>query len=132
MDIFPFTLHGATYSACVALNKLSMDIHLGVTEEERSIPQAVTVDCKFFFPHLPKACTTDQLNDTICYHDIANAITRYAEGQSFHLLEYMCFSIVNIIEKYINDQTIKIWVKVKKCHPPIAQVESTSFEYCNA
>lgn len=117
------------YNSVISLNDLLIKVNLGVTEEERKKLQDIKISFKLFFNSLPKACESDDLNDTVCYHKISNIAHEHCKSNSVHLLEHLCYEIYKKVRKEI-DGGAKIWIKVEKCNPPIeGLVGSTSFEY---
>lgn len=117
------------YSSVLSLTELKLQVSLGVTEEEREKPQNIKVCFKLFFSEVPKACFSDEIKDTFCYYEIANAVEDYCKNKEFNLLEYLCYQLHGIVRQVV-DKNIKIWIRVIKCDPPIAKVEGvTSFEY---
>jgi dihydroneopterin aldolase len=115
------------YKSVLNINKLRINIHLGWSRDERETRQDVDVYIKFFFNRLPKACITDNLEETICYDKLAKQITSYTEAKQFKLIEALCYQLYNLIRQTTSNET-KIWIKVIKCNPPIENIlGSTSF-----
>jgi len=123
------TALNAGFSSTISLNDLRLSVNLGVSAVERDVKQEINVSFKFFFKHQPKACGTDDIKDTVCYHEISDAVKKYCQGGEFKLLEYMCSGLYNAIRASINPD-IKIWIRIEKCNPPIdGLLGSTAFEY---
>jgi dihydroneopterin aldolase len=119
------------FNSVVSLDSLQMKVNLGVTEEERNVAQDVKISFKLYFETPPKACYSDELKDTICYHEIANIAREHCTGNHVKLLEYLCMQLHAKVRKVVAE-SIKIWIKVEKCNPPIkGLMGSTSFEYCD-
>lgn len=117
------------FSSIVSLSDLNLLINLGVTEHERHSKQAVNISFKFFFKQKPKGCETDNIEDTVCYHDVSNTVKEYCDNKEFKLLEYMCNGLYRAI-RMLTPSDVKIWIKIEKCSPPIdGLIGSTSFEY---
>jgi dihydroneopterin aldolase len=119
------------YSSVVSLNDLMMKVNIGVTEEERNTVQDIKISFKLFFKTPPLACETDDLNDTVCYHKISGIVEEHCKANKVKLLEYLCLQLHKRVREVV-DSSIKIWIKIEKCNPPIeGLVGSTSFEYCD-
>jgi dihydroneopterin aldolase len=122
------TVLHAGFSSSISLNDLRLMVNLGVTAHERDVKQEINVSFKFFFKKQPGACETDDIDDTVCYHKISDAVKGYCEFGQFKLLEYMCNGLYNKIRADIA-RDIKIWIRIEKCNPPIyGLLGSTSFE----
>jgi dihydroneopterin aldolase len=117
------------FSSVLSLSELNLPINLGITDDEMRNKQEVSISFKFFFKDKPLGCKTDNIKDTVCYHEISNLVKEYCENKEFRLLEYICYGLYNKIKAAI-PPNIKIWIRIEKCNPPIEQlVGSTSFEY---
>jgi|SRR5579862_7347068 len=97
----------------ITLYQLELNLFLGASEKERSQPQTVLLDIDIDFQAPPKACLTDQLNDTDCYDSLIQRIAREITPRSFHLLEHLTHEIYQIIKKTFI-QPVSIHVKVTK------------------
>ena len=49
------------------IRSLELNLHLGWRNKERTDEQVVLLDMEIRFPSPPIACTTDDLQDTVCY-----------------------------------------------------------------
>lgn len=116
------------FSSVITLNDLRLNINLGLYEEERNAPQEVRISFKLFFKDAPKACNNDDIQDTVCYFTISEAIKAYCSDKEFKLIEYLAKELHGEIKK-ITPPMVKIWVMVEK-HPPIKKLAgSAAFEY---
>lgn len=79
------------------ISGLHIPLYLGWPHEERSTQQVVVLDIQLAFPQTPMACTTDSLEDTICYAKLAQSIVEKFSLQSFHLIEYLGKHIYDFI-----------------------------------
>ncbi len=117
------------YNSVISLDDLLLKINLGVTDEEMNVPQDVKVSFKIYFKEPPLACSTDNVNDTVCYYKIACIIEEYCNNNKFRLLEYLCMQLHEAVREVV-EKDIKIWIRVDKCRPPIKNLlGTTSFEY---
>jgi dihydroneopterin aldolase len=118
-----------SYNSIVTLNDLLLKANIGVTEVERSCKQDLRLSFKLYFKDKPKACDTDKIEDTICYHEIANIALQYCSENDVKLLEYLCYGLYKKIKSKIGKK-VNIWIKIEKCSPPIEGIlGGTSFEY---
>ncbi len=118
-------IHSHSHPATLQLEKIQLDVHLGVTDEERSIPQQVFIFLTIFFPTIPQACINDALEDTVCYHRLCTAIQDYCAGKSFKLIEYLGYQLFTLIRPII-PETAKIHITVEKCNPPIEYLRGSA------
>ena len=117
------------YKSAISLDDMLLKVKLGLTDREKDIPQDIKISFKLFFPDAPKACESDNINDTICYYEIFKAIKEHCAQNSYRLLEYLCHQLYKEIRK-MADSSIKIWIKIEKCNPPIEGFDGvTAFEY---
>ena len=115
--------------ATLTLDKLQLDLHIGAGEEERRTTQKIWVHLVFVFPLPPKACQSDKLEDTVCYHDICIKIKNYCHNKSFKLIESLAYQLYVVLREDI-DPTVTLSLTVEKCNPPIeGLVGSTRFTY---
>lgn len=117
------------FPSTLTLEKLHLKLHLGVEAAERQIPQEVYVTVMLFFTAVPAACTTDQLEETVCYDKLCTAIKAYTVNKSFKLIEYLGFELYKVTREII-DSSIKIHIIVEKCNPPIEDMHGSAiFSY---
>lgn len=99
--------------AHVTLHQLELKIALGAGNQERANPQSIWIDIDMQFQTPPRACHTDQLNDTYCYDSLTQKIAEHITPRSFHLLEHVAHEIYQIIKKSYTE-SIEVLVKVTK------------------
>lgn len=117
------------YNYVVSLNDLLIKANIGVTAAEREIPQDIKISFKLLFNKMPKACETDDIADTVCYHEIAQIALSHCNNEKVKLLECLCFGLYKKIRNVVASD-IKIWIKTEKCNPPIeGMLGGTCFEY---
>lgn len=104
----------------IALRGLELPILLGWTEEERSKKQIIILDLDIHFVIPPKACATDQLEDTDCYDSLINHIKNAVSARSFRLIEHLAQEIFHLIKQFLqNDNSVSLQITKK---PPIANL----------
>lgn len=73
----------------MTLNRLELPVRLGWGSEERAGLQMVSFNITLIFPKEPKACHSDSLEDTFCYHSLTNQLRDALASQSFRLIEHL-------------------------------------------
>ena len=104
--------------AVLTLNSYTCLVRLGCEAQERSIPQAVSFTVSFAFPDIPKACQTDNLEDTICYADACESIRKVAECKEYRLVEHLADEVFRSLRSLVNSK-VKITLLTKKVNPPV-------------
>lgn len=104
-----------------SLNKFSqlnikdfkLRVKLGWPKEERLQKQTVSLDIDIVFQDAPKACQTDKLDDTVCYHDLVKSIERNIDSRYFFLIEHLSAFIYDCVKPLFPTDT-KIIVHLTK------------------
>ena len=115
---------------CVmSLNQFQLSVQIGWPHEERKRHQLIAVDVTLGFPSPPKACQTDQITDTLCYHALTDALKAGVENRWFRLIESLGATLYQIIREFVANDTLAIDVRITK-KPAIAGLtEGVSFSY---
>jgi len=80
----------------ILINALQLETKIGVNEWEQRIKQKVLVDIELSYDIKP-AAESDDINKTINYQTLCDAITHYVEEQSYQLIESLAEAISNLI-----------------------------------
>ncbi|MFM2323109.1 MAG: dihydroneopterin aldolase [Pseudomonadota bacterium] len=115
------------------LEKLNLKLKLGYSAEERSLPQWVSVKIKLCFPHLPAACSNDNLNSTLCYASLSEALQKFCDEHAFKLIEAFAYQLYQFIKKKtfeIMHEKVNIFLCITK-NPQLPQLEQASFSICD-
>lgn len=96
--------------------KLTLDINIGVTDQERKFFQNIYLFIKFKFIEIPIACLSDDIKDTICYHEIANIILNHCRGKHFKLIEALAYDIFELVKRNI-PSSVELQITVQKPNP---------------
>ncbi|MBQ8498891.1 dihydroneopterin aldolase [Chlamydia sp.] len=99
-------------------------VSLGVSEQERHYEQPVLVSLSLFFKKEPKACSTDQLSDSVCYASLASLIEKTVTNNPCALIERLAKVLLEKIEEALVDQVCRIDVRVSKERPPVPDLLS--------
>jgi dihydroneopterin aldolase len=114
----------------LVLDNISVDVHLGHLEKERSLPQRVLLDITLRFVHPPLACLTDDLHDTICYASLSCDLQKFCAGRSFKLIETLGYQLYHFIKLRIAEITpekIDVFLCITK-NPLLANLSRSRFE----
>jgi 7,8-dihydroneopterin aldolase/epimerase/oxygenase len=106
--------------ATLTINGLQLFVFLGVYPEEKVKPQCVSLDIKVEFIEPPKACSTDQLADTYCYHQLIDFIKEMVAKRKFQLIEYLTAELHSLLKSYFPASS-KILLKLTK-KPPVSDL----------
>jgi 7,8-dihydroneopterin aldolase/epimerase/oxygenase len=107
-------------NSTLQINKLVLPINIGVTTEERATPQDIEFNITIHFTSLPKACSSDHINDTICYASLVETIKSLCSNKEFHLIEHLCSSVYEQIKLSLSPTDI---LDLQVCKtPPLAEV----------
>lgn len=92
-----------------------MGVH-GVLAEERTRRQPFEVDIELHVDLAPSA-TSDELDDTVDYGAVCEAISRVISAESYKLLERLAGRIVEVCAADARVEGVS--VDVRKLHPPV-------------
>jgi FolB domain-containing protein len=96
--------------AVLKIYGLHLQVHLGCTELERNVKQAVTVNVEMHFDSMPAAVKSDNLTDTICFDGIIRKVQDIICTKQYNLIEHMGNNIFEIIKKEAPDVFVRIIV----------------------
>lgn len=94
-----------TLSSDLSIKCFKLSVFLGWSDQERLFAQTVIIDLDIHFPHPPKACDTDHLGDTVCYHTLLDLIHEKINTRHFRLIEHLAQTIFRIVESSLPKQT---------------------------
>lgn len=107
---------------------LEIPVRIGLTEEERRIPQAIQFDIEIQFAEKPLACSSDKIEDSICYDEMSSQIEEKVSSRSYKLIEHLCQEVFTMLSEKLAAQT-HLALRVKKLRPPLRQTnQGVSFE----
>jgi dihydroneopterin aldolase len=92
-----------------------MGIH-GVLPEERTRPQPFEVDVEMEVD-LVKAGQSDDLDDTVDYSAVSEAVSRVVKNESYQLIERLATRVGEVCRT--DERVIAVTVTVRKLHPPV-------------
>lgn len=109
----------------LVLSGLSLSVYLGWGEAERAISQIVSLSIRIQHAALPAGCQSDELEDTLCYDQLSQALERYLSGKTYRLIERLTNDLFIEIKKQLNASD-RLTLTVTK-QPPMDQLEMASF-----
>jgi FolB domain-containing protein len=81
---------------------LPISVSLGCDAEEKRTKTTVHLDLSLKFPSPPPACSTDRLEDTLCYDRLSKSVARFCGRKHFNLIEHLAYDLYrHLKEKWI-------------------------------
>lgn len=74
------------------LEDIVFSVKLGVTEEERAVPQDVNISITIEYED-DRAQISDDINDAYCYDEMLNIINDTVSSKQYKLIEHLCNDI---------------------------------------
>jgi dihydroneopterin aldolase len=107
----------------ITITDLEVSYCVGVTDEERARPQRllVTVDMAFDFS---SAATSDRIEKTINYQEVADQVLKFGEGRNWKLIERLASNLADFVLSEYRPEAVL--VEVKKFTVPQARHVSVS------
>jgi 2-amino-4-hydroxy-6-hydroxymethyldihydropteridine diphosphokinase len=106
----------------LAIDDLRLDARLGVGEDERANPQAISVSARIRWPTLPLTCTDDEVAGTLSYSDLCRAWEALVADTRFRTLEYLAARCLDeaerMVARHVPRGRAAIRVTVRKVNPP--------------
>jgi len=87
------------------IKQLLLNVNLGWREKERDSEQAIYLDMIIRFFEPPKACVTDELDDTQCYATLINHIREHLNDKHFKLVEHLAAEIYHLTKSILPQKT---------------------------
>ena len=106
----------STVPDCIAITGIrAMGVH-GVLAEEQTRPQPFEIDVELAVD-LASSGESDELEDTVDYSAVAEAVVRVVESEQHHLLERLASRIAEVCKA--DEKVLAATVTVRKMHPPV-------------
>jgi dihydroneopterin aldolase len=100
----------------VEVRGLSLYTHHGVTEAEQEVGQRLVLDIRLEVGDCD-ATVTDQVEDTVDYAAVCNAVSLVTQQRSYKTLERLCSAVADrLLSDFSADE---VWIKAAKPEPPI-------------
>ena len=113
------------YASALVIKKLALNIHLGVTTDERVQRQRVEVDIRLYFRDPQECAGDDSVNDFVCYDEVCQAVRGYVENKEFRFMEYLAKELHGVIRGYLADkgvdspEKVACWISTLKPQLPV-------------
>ena len=97
----------------IQLDELEIQLHLGVSEDERATIQSVWVSFVFDFLSIPESTSSDLISGTVNYSSLSKLLKGEFNGSNIKTIEHMGFRAFNLISEKI-DQTGRLTLSIRK------------------
>ena len=97
----------------IQLDELEIQLHLGVSQEERAEIQSVWISLAFEFSSLPESTSSDLISGTVSYSSLSKLLKSEFSGSDIKTIEYMGFSAFDLISENI-DQVGRLTLSIRK------------------
>jgi len=97
--------------AKINITDLEVSFHVGVPAGERARPQRLLISVEMD-SDFSRAAASDDISQTVDYHDVCQQIIGLGEGRSWKLIEKLASDIADVILQ--NFQTPIVTVTIKK------------------
>ena len=104
------------------IKQLRLKLAIGFSDEERAKLQDVEFNITINFSDLPKACNSDQINNTLCYDQLTQEIKKFCVNNKFHLIEHLSHSLHQHIKDNYLDLKDNLILQVCK-FAPVKEIE---------
>jgi 7,8-dihydroneopterin aldolase/epimerase/oxygenase len=100
----------------ILISRIDCVANIGVTREERTIQQRLSIDVEFSTDSR-KPAATDSIKDAIDYARVAASVARICAGRDFHLIETVAEAIAgHVLSEF---PTPQVRVLVRKISPVV-------------
>ena len=96
----------------IFLNELKVETIIGIYDWERKIKQTVCIDLEMG-ADIQKSASSDAIEDTLNYKDVAKRLIDFVENSQFELVETLAERITDIVLKEFSVP----WVRLKLAKP---------------
>ena len=97
----------------IQLDELEIQLHLGVSEDERATIQSVLISLVFDFLSLPGSTSSDLISGTVNYSSLSKLLKSEFNGSNIKTIEYMGFRAFNLVSEEI-DQVGRLTLSIRK------------------
>jgi 7,8-dihydroneopterin aldolase/epimerase/oxygenase len=84
--------------------------HIGVTKDERSKPQEIIVNLSWTSDLGPSGMS-DELTDTVCYHQVWIALDEHIKSREYKLIEALGHTLIQLLfERFSGMQNLRLGI----------------------
>lgn len=105
----------------LSLQGLRLQVRLGCSAEERSIPQFVRFDLEIHFFEAPNGCISDQLSETICYAQLSENLRTLCSSREYQLIEKLGWDAYQSLREQL-PSSVGLQLRAIKEKPPIDEL----------
>jgi dihydroneopterin aldolase len=109
----------------LVIKGLEFQGHVGITPEERQVPQPIGVDVEVDYPDgaLVSASATDDIGEAVDYARVAQRLIEIGMTQEFSLLETVADRMASTLLAEFPISGVRLWVR--KLTPPLTSVRGS-------
>lgn len=104
-------------NSILEIKKLVLPLNFGVGESERSDLQDIEFNIIIEFDSIPIACSSDKIEDALCYDQLVQEIKIFCTSKEFYLIEHLSFALYQYIKNRYLGCEDKLFVQVCKFSP---------------
>lgn len=108
-------------SDIIFIEGLKVPASIGIFEWERQVKQDLIIDCQLRFS-LATAGTSNDINDTVSYAEVANQFVQLIEEQHHDLLEHLAERMVSLVFRLFPIEQIELKLAKPSAVPNAASV----------
>lgn len=113
----------------LSVRSLELTVNLGWRTSERKHEQPVLLDLIMRFPSTPpKACASDQLDDTVCYAALIEHIRNVIAKKKYRLLEHLSADIYHAAKSQL-PKSCRLNVRITKFPKIDGLMGGVNFDY---
>jgi 7,8-dihydroneopterin aldolase/epimerase/oxygenase len=94
----------------ILLNGVRLEVHLGVPEEERAVPQTVIADVEFELDLRP-AGLSDDFAKTADYAEVHQTLRRAATNRPYALIEAMAEAMAAAVLEQFDVESVRVRIR---------------------
>lgn len=94
----------------ITIKGLELDVHVGVYDEERSIPQKIIVDVEIY-TDITKACETDDIGMALDYMPLVERVREYVLSHEHKLIERYAKELLSIFLSHPRAEKVRLEFK---------------------
>ena len=87
-----------------------LDVFIGITEKEREQKQKIKLTIEIYFKDIPNATNSDNIKDTICYHNLCNTLKQF-NNNVYSTIEFITQQMFKLLNNIIYPNNLRLKVK---------------------
>ena len=94
----------------IVINKYELEAFIGISQEERVQKQKIILTIEIFFTDIPKAMSSDNITDTICYYNLCNKLKQF-NNKVYCTIEFFAQQVFELLNNIIYPNSLRLEVK---------------------